>query len=122
MTAKEYLGQLKCLNICIEQKMAERQALYTTAGTSAPLELSREIAWQTIELLKRKHKIIDQIQGLKRDNHITVLYKRYVEYKSLEKIADEMGYTYQHIRRLHGGALQAFERMYKAEIQAYADA
>jgi len=137
MTAKRYLVELKRMSICIEQKEAEKQALYSASlgssmsdrervsGSSEDkmpdtvgriVELEAEIDQQVLELLERKHTVIAQIQGMQSESHIEVLYKRYVDGKSLEDIAREMGYTYQHVRRLHGWALQAFGRKYSAEI------
>jgi len=42
--------------------------------------------------------------------YLQVLYKRYVEYKSFEQIAVEMGYTYDYIRKIHIKALRNFEK------------
>lgn len=41
-----------------------------------------------------------------------VLYRRYVLYMSFEQIAVDMGYSYQHILRIHGLALKKFQEMY----------
>jgi len=141
MTAKEYLGELGRLDTCIEQKTAERQALYSTGLCAAPnrervlgstedrmpdvaqrlTELGTEIDQQIVSFLCLKHTIIDQIQGLKHERHITVLYKRYVEYQLLGDIADAMNYAYPYIRRLHGHALQEFGHRYATDILAYED-
>ena len=43
---------------------------------------------------------------------IDILYKRYVQYKSLEEIAVEMSYSYTRLRHLHGRALQGFKKKY----------
>ncbi len=141
MTAKKYLGELKRMSMRIEQKEAEKQALYS-AGLSgaAPdrervtgstedrmpdlvyriAEIGAEIDRQISEYLHRKHAIIDQIQGLNNENYIAVLYKRYVEFKRLEEIAREMSYSYDRVRHLHGRALQGFERTYPDAIAAFA--
>lgn len=41
---------------------------------------------------------------------MNILYKRYVEYKRLKTIADEMNYTYEYIRSMHGWALEEFSK------------
>lgn len=76
------------------------------------LSLEEEIDRQINQFVDLKNQIINQIQELKDINYVQVLFKRYVEYKGLEVIAIEMGYTYPYVRALHGHALQEFERTY----------
>jgi len=143
MTAKRYLAELKRMSTCIEQKEAEKQALYSASlgssmsdrervsGSSEDkmpdtvgriVELEAEIDHQIVAFLGLKHTIIDQIQALDNENFIAVLHKRYVEFKRLEEIACEMNYTYQYTRELHGRALQKFYRQYEMVIAAYSEA
>jgi len=143
VTAKRYLAELKILNTCIEQKIQERMALYSSILQSAAPDRervagSREdgipglvdriiglegvINQQIDGFVNRKHAIIGQIQGMDREAFVSVLYKRYVEYKRLEEIAAEMNYSYKYVSRIHGRALQAFGRQYAAEIAAYGEA
>lgn len=75
-------------------------------------DLEKEIKTEIDSFVDKKHRIINQIQSLQNMNHISLLYKRYVEFKRLEVIAVEMSYTYQYTRELHGHALQDFERTY----------
>jgi hypothetical protein len=42
----------------------------------------------------------------------TILFSRYVEKKTFEKIATETSYCYRQITRLHGKALREFEKKY----------
>lgn len=138
MSAKEYLQQLKRLDTVINQKIEElknlRSTIYgvgsidyskervqTSQSANAPFvkaadriaDLEIEINQEIDNFVDEKHKIINQIQGLQNINHINLLFKRYVEFKSLEVIAVEMNFTYQYTRRLHGTALQDFENSYK---------
>ena len=138
MTAKEYLSQIKKLSIMIEQKIQELYELRRFDGLSAVrmgegkgtgqardaaftravenrLMLENKINAMIDVYTDRKNFIIGQIHGLDNPQHIQILYKRYIEFKSLYKIAGEMNYSYDHIRRVHGYALQAFERKWKAE-------
>jgi len=78
-------------------------------------EINREIA----VFVNRKHEIITQIHTLTNEIHVSLLLKRYVEYKRLEEIATEMGYTYVYIRELHKKALLEFGQMFAKEISAY---
>lgn len=131
-TPKEYLRQLKTASIKIEQKEEELERLKAAAESiSANTEservqttprdrisedvariadLKEEINRDIGELLILKNKIINEIQNLDSPVYIDILYKRYVEYKTLEEIAVEMSYSYRQVLRLHGLALQDFKR------------
>lgn len=135
MTAKEYLRQLEVMDLCINQKIAERDALYAKASGSGarfdkePIQgpgpsdsvgnlaakladLGAEIDAEIDGYAAAKHRIINQIHSLKNELYIQLLHKRYVEYKRLELIAVEMNYSYDRTRHLHGAALQAFDSRY----------
>lgn len=141
MIAKEYLRELKRLSTCIDQKMQEKATLYSSTLGAARMDAVRvsgsgpsggiekvlerleemeiEITRQIDLFADRRHIIIDQIQGLGNEIYITVLYKRYVEFKRLEEIAVEMGYTYKYVSRVHGYALQEFYRLHETAIAEY---
>lgn len=74
------------------------------------VDLEEEINSDLGALLMFRNKIINEIQSMDNPIYINILYKRYVQYKSLEEIAVEMNYSYRQILRLHGLALQEFER------------
>ncbi len=138
LNVKEYLGQLERLELMTKQKKEELMRLRELAVSigspalstdkvksgSAPkaasfekniekcMLLEEEIKQEISEFTAKRHTIINQIQSLDGAKYINVLYKRYVEYKKLDEIAEEMGYTYQHTRRLHAKALKNFERCY----------
>lgn len=63
--------------------------------------------------LKREAKAL--LDKVKNPTYYKILHKRYVLYHSLEQIAVEMNYTYRWVKRLHGRALQAFEKVMKEE-------
>lgn len=144
MKAKDYLKRLKRLDTIINQKIQELGDLRLTIGSTpgidyskdrvqtspsgdAPfvhtihriIELEGEINAEINEFVDEKHKIINQIQGLKDTRYIEILFKRYVEYKTLETIAVELSYTYQYARELHGYALQDFQRTYNNLLKSY---
>ena len=73
-------------------------------------ELEADISRKIERFLQLKHKIINEIQSLDNAVYVSILYKRYVEYKSLEEIAVEMNYSYRQIKRLHGLALLDFKK------------
>ncbi len=138
MTAKEYLQQLRCLDIKINQKISEKNDLQKKAQSisavdyskeKAKTEYSGEAAFEKITdriydlekeinseidyFVDKKHEIINQIQHLTDPHYIDLLFKRYVQFKKFEQIAVEMNFTYQYTLELHGLALQDFETTYK---------
>lgn len=136
MKAKEHLSNLRALKIKIDQKQEQLKELellrgnvgsfdysverVQTSGTGNQVEndtiklllLESEIKDDMIKFAFEKDKLIREIHTLRNAEHIKLLFKRYVEFKSLEKIAVEMNYTYQYIREMHGYALQDFETTY----------
>ncbi len=58
-----------------------------------------------------REKIIKQIEQMP-EKHRALLYKRYVEGKTLEVVAEEMFYSIQHISHLQENALAAFEAVH----------
>lgn len=142
MTAKEYLGQLRILDIKIRQRAEECEDLYHRAAGFKALdyssdkvqtspdpdgnmalvqkawEMEREINRMNLELMDLQHKIIGQIHGIGDAKMSELLALKYVQFMSLEQIADVMRkgngqpYSYQHIVRLHGIALNKFGKCY----------
>lgn len=142
MKAKEYLRQLQRLDTVINQKIKglddlrlklqsigstdySKERVQTSPSGDAPfvkiisriIDLDEEINAGIDKFVDKKYKIISQIQGLKNANHISLLYKRYVEYKKFETIAAEMNFTYQYIIELHRYALTEFETTYKNQLK-----
>lgn len=131
--AKDYLKQVELLDIRINQKMKQRDELKALASelksfdystekvqssgnpdgmsgkVSRYVDMEREIDTEIDNFVNLKDKIIREIQSLDDARYIIVLYMRYLNYKKFEEIAVELNYDYQHVRRLHGQALQAFE-------------
>ena len=138
MKAKEYLQQLQRLDTVINQKIKEvhdlrlqaqsgggidysKERVQASPSGDAPfvkpicriIDLEAEINAEIDKFVDEKHKIINQIQGLKNSDYISLLFKRYVEFKKFETIAVEMNYTYQYVLNMHGYALKEFESAYK---------
>ncbi len=134
MKAKEYLQQLKRLDIVIKQKNKEVDNLRLKSKSTSSIDYSKEkvqtspsgeasfvkligrivdleteISQEINIFVEEKHKIINQIQKLNNADYIRLLYKRYVEYKSLERICVEMDFSYDYIKHLHGCDLKDFE-------------
>ena len=141
MTAKEYLRQLKSLEIKINQRRQERDRLIAEAmGNNSPkltvdkvqasgagdqmgdkladaADIQREVEWLINKLIADRHRIIGEIHTLPDARYIQILYLHYVEGKKLEDVAEIMvktngkPYSYDHIASLHGMALQEFDRI-----------
>lgn len=131
MTAKEYLSQLKILDIKINQRLRQKEELkeimYSIPAVNTENErvsggvkrnynkvdkytdMEREIDKIIDQFVDLKHKIVGEIQLLNNPLFMDILYKRYVEFKGLELISVEMCYNYNYIRHMHGIALKKFD-------------
>lgn len=134
MTAKKYLQQLRSLDIKIKQRKEQIRELQSLASGQGSFDYSKERVQTSVggdklsenvsryvdiekevdkliaEFTVKKDKIISEIQSLEDSRYIEILYKRYVEFKSFERIACEMNYNYTWTCELHGKSLKAFER------------
>ena len=134
--AKQYLARIGNLDTMITQRQEQALQLRSTiVGISAirydkeAVQTSPEADRMTDQLDKYykmlndiedmlceyedvKNRIIGQIHQMKDRRYMTVLFKRYVLYESLEKIAKEENYDYDWVRKLHGFALDEFDRQF----------
>lgn len=135
MTAKEYLSRIRKLKHDI--KVLEdviTEIRNEAAGVKAidyskdkiqvsPTNKVEDLIIKAIEkenkLSKTKEKYINelvkittQLTSLERAEYSELLYKRYIEFKSLEEIAVEMNYSYDRIRHMHGWALMDFHKQF----------
>lgn len=130
MEAKEYLESYRLIQTRINVLIAEIERLRAEAesvsinldgmpkGQSSMDKISRLVAEiadyestlsdELSGLYIRRMRIITQLGKLKSHKHQLLLQKRYIECKSWEHIAVEMGITYRHCLRLHGSALYEF--------------
>lgn len=141
MTTKEYLNQVSRLNRKIQNRISELSEYKELAyginainydekvqssmssdrigNALAKIEkMENELNDAIDEYADLKSHIVSQIENMENENYFEVLFSRYIEKKSFEKIADEMSYTYRHITRLHGNALVEFEKKYGKEYIA----
>ena len=134
MTPKEYLMQIYNVNKKINSKLSERDEIMKTLIRSTDtskenihtLDVGRptedtvirlmryndEANQYTDELVELKVRIAEEIMKLENENNRIVLRERYIHCKSFEEIAVNEGYVYRHIIRLHGQALEDFERTF----------
>lgn len=88
------------------------------AGMLARIEeKEKEIRRRIDDLIDFRSKCVEMINGLQDDGLIAVLYKRYIEFRSWEQIAEDLGYSVRHVLRLHGEALIAFSTKYAEELE-----
>ena len=141
MTTKQYLQQIERLDKNIQNKLSEiyqLRALATnitvatdkekiqTSGdkdrvgnlVSKVVDAENEASEMINDYLHKKDTIISQIESLPKTKHYQVLFSKYVEYKTFEKIADEMDYSWRQIIRIHGDALSEFGKIYGKEIMS----
>ena len=137
MTTKEYLSQVDRLDKMIARKLCEicelKESAYGIGAISSeervqttpnhdPLgtmyvrnaELEEKYKNQIGVYDDLREKIKLQIVSVDNQMHRNVLFAKYVDGKSLERIADEMSRTYKHITKGHGKALMEFEQKYKS--------
>lgn len=135
MDTKQYLQQISRLDRLINNKLSEISQLRELAyGISAATneervqttpnfdkigtayckieEMEEKLDKLIDEYIDKKNLIISQIDKIENEIYYEILFARYIEKKTFEKIADEMTYSWRQIIRIHGRALQEFERIY----------
>ena len=142
MTVKEYLNQIRAMNDdvnrMIQQKENLQGVLYCigSPGTGEKVQTSKSVGSRHEDLFAKisekeeqinksiddlvslKWKISEQINELPNVVHISVLYERYINLKSWNKIADELGYNTRYLFHVHGNALHEFHKKYEKELNA----
>ena len=138
MKTKDYLSQVSRLNKMINNKLSEISQLrelsisisaigndekvqtspnFDKIGTAIAKidELESNLDKMIDEYVVKRDKIIAQIYTMEEESVYQILFSRYIEKKTFEKIATEMKYSWRQIVRLHGKALQQFEKKYGEE-------
>ncbi len=132
MTPKQYLRQLERINIIINQKQLQLDELRVIGSgfkaidyaadrvQTSPTDRMAEVMARWVDMeseinetidryVDTKNRIINEIHRLQDTRYISILYKRYVEFKPLVTVAYELSYDYKWTCKLHGDALQAFD-------------
>ena len=135
METKQYLMQISRLDRKINNKLSEiaqykelaqsisavenKERVQTSpdfdkiGGAIAKLdEMERKLDKMIDEYVEKKTKIIEQIDKMDDEIHYQILFSRYIEKKTFEKIATEINYSFRNTTRLHGKALKEFEKIY----------
>ena len=135
MDAREYLGQIHTLEIKIRQKQMQLEEMRQAAigGKSVSdfkervqtsisgnitgdtidryVDLEREIEKDIIAYQQKKNEIIDTIHQLNNPRQIKVLYAKWVDRDSLEKIATDEHYSFFYVRKLYTKGMKEIQEM-----------
>lgn len=134
MTTRQYLSQIEKYDNLIHNKIIEEEQLniLSISVKSIPMgekvqssskqdpmgdmvakivDLRAEISKMATDFLEQKQEIIRTIEEVEDPILYAILFKRYVEYKTLLSIADELGYSEITIKRLHLKALKEIKNI-----------
>lgn len=136
MITKEYLQEIKKIDISIDQMQTEFDLLkkgrtyiggmdysadrvQTSPDGSGFTKLSdklydmqKEINEKIDQFNDMRHKRICEIQKLSKAEYVDILFRRYVQYQSLRDISDALKFDYNYTCNLHGEALKEFNQKF----------
>ena len=135
MDTKQYLQQISRLDRMINNKLSEISQLRELAMSVSAVkneervqttpnfdkigtayckieEMEEKLDKLIDEYVDKKNLIISQIDKIENETYYEILFARYIEKKTFEKIADEMNYSFRNTTRLHGQALREFENKF----------
>lgn len=135
METKQYLGQISRLDRMIKNKISEISQLRELSMSISAITIEEKV--QTTpnfdkignscckisemeeklnilidEYVKKKNEIIAQIENIEDEISYEILFARYIEKKTFERIATDINYSFRNTTRLHGKALRIFEEKY----------
>lgn len=135
MTAKEYLSGLAAMRVKIQQLQEQKQMFLDMAtsitapinpvkvqtssavdrmgdATAKAADMDAVIEAEIETLWNRQNEIIKEIQSLHNAKFMQLLFKVYVQEKSIRIASVEMHMSYQYVRELHKKALAKFEEVF----------
>ena len=137
LSARKYLEQLQTFDIYISQDIERLDDMKANACSTGAIDYSAErvqtspsgdglcrqvtnyvafnekINAEIDRFVDAKEQIISEIRGLRDKNYVQVLYKVYVQFKTVKQASKEMKKSYNYTVELHNKALAAFEETYK---------
>lgn len=137
ISARKYLEQLQTFDIYISQDLERLDDMKANACSTGAIDYSAErvqtspsgdslcrqvtnyvafnekINAEIDRFVDAKEQIISEIRGLRDKNYVQVLYKVYVQFKTVKQASKEMKKSYNYTVELHNKALAAFEETYK---------
>lgn len=135
MDTKQYLNQISRLDRMINNKLSEigqlRELSYSISAVTNEervqttpnfdkigtayckiAEMEEKLDKLIDEYVDKKNLIISQIDKIENEIYYDILFARYIEKKTFEKIATDLNYSFRNTTRLHGKALKEFEKKY----------
>lgn len=133
--AKEYLQGIAALDARINVLLAEKDTLKDRLRHITPnlspdktmggggtqdkaaaiiakmIDLESEIDGEIDRLVDTKREALALLNRMDNPTYMTVLHRRYFLRASLPAIAADMGYTVRGMQKLHGRALQAYDKL-----------
>lgn len=139
MTTKEYLSQISRLDRMIKNKLTELSQLKEmTCGLSAIpneervqktpnhdkigtavakiIDMEKEIDILVDDFVDLKKEVYQKISMLKNSKHKYILIQKYIKYKSIYTIAEELKMTDRGCKKAHKRALEELEKINKSTI------
>ena len=134
MTAKQYLSQIRLLDLKINQRIQELEDVKKRAFSLGSPELKADVVQsspsqdQLAESVSRyvdledeinqlidkyvdlRDTIISKIHELNDPRYVMLLHCRYVDFMSMTEISEKMNYEYKYTCQLHGKALESFTK------------
>ncbi len=127
--AKAYLKQVKLCDTRINNKLDDLSVLKSIALKVTPslshapghssggqdkvgdviakiIDLEADINRTVDELVDKKREISAVVDQIQNPDQLSVLYKHYFQFETLEQIACDMHMTYRNVCYIHGRALQ----------------
>lgn len=133
MRAKDYLSQLRILDERITETKQQLSELKEQSASPCSVDYSSvrvqegtttdsvaaaairimtiegRLMKQVLEYMELLNVVISQIHTLTNADYMDLLFKKYVEYKPLDRIAREMDFNESYLRKMHVKALRSFQ-------------
>lgn len=132
--AKEYLKGVKLLDAQINARLSEKEDLEDKLKHITPnlsfdkgsgggnhdklggmiakiVDLERAIDADIDRFVDLKNEALGLLNKMNNPTYMTILHRRYFQHNTFEKIASDMGYSWRWICKLHGRALQEFDKI-----------
>ena len=137
VSAKEYLKSIRTLDMAIKVKEEELYRLKLNIASLSPQTTGERVMnSSTSDMMSTVDKIVDmqavinaeidrlvnlkeearsKINQLKDTRYVSLLTDYYINCKTWEQVADDMGYDLRWVYRLHGMALQSFSKIFEID-------
>ena len=133
LTTKEYLQSIRKKDyeiLALEEAVLRQETLLTRVtpilsdmprggsdgdkmadGIAKLVELRDKINAKIDAICLEKSIVMSNINKIHDSSYRTILYERYINYRTFEEISTLLHYSYFHTCKLHGYALQEYEKM-----------